>query len=66
MLTAIELAKKGELSVQPNPMVGCVIVKGEEIIGSGWHKMYGSHHAEVNAINDCLKKLFMRFLLTSE
>ena len=56
MLAAIELAKKGELSVQPNPMVGCVIVKGEEIIGSGWHKMYGSHHAEVNAINDCLKK----------
>ena len=49
MLEAIELAKKGEFSVQPNPMVGCIIAKGNKVIGRGWHKKYGSHHAEVNA-----------------
>lgn len=54
MLEAITLAKKGEFSVQPNPMVGCVITKGKQIIGRGWHKKYGSHHAEVNAIRNCL------------
>ena len=37
MARAIELAKKGQLKVQPNPMVGCVIVKNNKIIGEGWH-----------------------------
>ena len=55
MLEAIELAKKGEFSVQPNPMVGCIITKGNKVIGRGWHKKYGSHHAEVNAVRSCLK-----------
>jgi len=56
MLEAIELAKKGELSVQPNPMVGCIIIKGNKVVGRGWHKKYGSHHAEVNAVRSCLRK----------
>ena len=55
MLEAIELAKKGELSVQPNPMVGCIIIKGNKVVGRGWHKKYGSHHAEVNAVRSCLR-----------
>lgn len=55
MIEAIELAKKGELWVQPNPMVGCIIAKGNKVIGRGWHKKYGSHHAEVNAVRDCFK-----------
>jgi len=56
MARAIELAKKGQLKVQPNPMVGCVIVKNNKIIGEGWHREYGKEHAEINAIKNCKKK----------
>ena len=56
MARAIELAKKGQFKVQPNPMVGCVIVKNNKIIGEGWHKEYGKDHAEINAIKNCKKK----------
>lgn len=45
------LAKKGFGNVQPNPMVGCVIVFNDQIIGEGYHEKYGQVHAEVNAIN---------------
>jgi len=45
------LAEKGFGHVSPNPMVGCLIVHNGEIIGSGYHKIYGGPHAEVNAIN---------------
>ena len=57
MARAIELAARGRLKVQPNPMVGCVIVKNNKIIGEGWHKEYGKDHAEVNAIKNC-KRIF--------
>lgn len=55
MLRALELAALGRGFVSPNPMVGCVIVyeaPGQEprIIGEGWHRQYGSWHAEVNAV----------------
>ncbi len=50
MLRAIELAKLGMGQVAPNPMVGCVIVHEGLIIGEGYHRKYGSAHAEVNAI----------------
>lgn len=53
MKKAIELAKKGAGNVNPNPMVGAVIVKNGEIIGSGYHKEFGGPHAEVNAIDSC-------------
>ena len=56
MARAIELAKKGRLKVQPNPMVGCVIVKNNKIIGEGWHKEYGKDHAEMDAIKNCKRK----------
>lgn len=56
MKEAIELAKKGMGFVNPNPMVGAVIVKDGEIIGRGWHKKYGGLHAEREAFADCDNK----------
>lgn len=53
MKIAIELAKKGCGHVNPNPMVGAVIVKDNEIIGEGYHEKYGEFHAERNAITNC-------------
>ena len=52
MERAIELAKKGIGHTKTNPLVGCVIVKDEEIIGEGAHLKFGENHAEVNAIED--------------
>ncbi len=51
MLRCIELGKKGLGSTAPNPMVGCVIVCNNKIIGEGYTSPYGGAHAEVNAIN---------------
>lgn len=53
MLRAIELAKKGTGFVNPNPLVGAVIVKDGQIIGEGWHERYGEAHAERNALQNC-------------
>ncbi|MCF8298312.1 MAG: bifunctional diaminohydroxyphosphoribosylaminopyrimidine deaminase/5-amino-6-(5-phosphoribosylamino)uracil reductase RibD [Saprospiraceae bacterium] len=47
----LKLAKNGLGNVAPNPLVGCVIVNKEKIIGEGYHKEFGGSHAEVNAIN---------------
>lgn len=52
MKRAIELAKKGVGKVNPNPMVGAVIVKNGQVISEGYHMEYGKEHAEVNAINN--------------
>ncbi len=46
-----ELAKTGLGSVSPNPMVGCVIVHQDRIIGEGYHKKFGGPHAEINALS---------------
>ncbi len=51
MKRCLELAQLGAGSVSPNPLVGCVIVHNNAIIGEGYHKKYGEPHAEVNAIN---------------
>lgn len=56
MSRAIELAKNGIGATKTNPLVGCVIVRNEKIIGEGYHKVFGSCHAEVNAINDAKTK----------
>ncbi|WP_316741247.1 bifunctional diaminohydroxyphosphoribosylaminopyrimidine deaminase/5-amino-6-(5-phosphoribosylamino)uracil reductase RibD [Pedobacter antarcticus] len=56
MRRAVELATKGQGSVSPNPLVGCVIVKDGLIIGEGYHKKYGQAHAEVNAVNAVFTK----------
>ena len=46
----IDLALNGKGNTKTNPMVGCVIVHNDEIIGEGYHESYGGPHAEVNAI----------------
>ena len=56
MLRAVELAGLGRGKTNPNPIVGAVIVKNGVIIGEGWHKQYGSFHAEREAIFDCQQK----------
>jgi diaminohydroxyphosphoribosylaminopyrimidine deaminase / 5-amino-6-(5-phosphoribosylamino)uracil reductase len=50
---AIELARNGVGQVKPNPVVGAVVARGEQVIGEGWHERYGAAHAEVNAIEAC-------------
>jgi len=52
MRRALTLARKGEGSVSPNPLVGAVIVREGRIIGEGWHRCCGENHAEINAIRD--------------
>ena len=51
MSLAIQLAKKGLYYTEPNPRVGCVIVKNNQLIGQGWHQRAGQNHAEINALN---------------
>ena len=53
MRMALNLAKRGIGSVEPNPAVGAVITKANQIIGRGWHKKFGDPHAEINALEDC-------------
>lgn len=55
MQRAIDLAELGRGRTSPNPMVGCVIVKGNRIIGEGYHEEAGKPHAEVNALNNLLE-----------
>jgi diaminohydroxyphosphoribosylaminopyrimidine deaminase/5-amino-6-(5-phosphoribosylamino)uracil reductase len=56
MRIALELAARGIGSVEPNPVVGAIIVKRNQVIGSGWHKKFGGPHAEINALADCKKQ----------
>lgn len=53
MLRALSLARKGAGFVNPNPMVGAVIVKDGKVIGEGYHERYGQLHAERNALKNC-------------
>ncbi|MBR0484106.1 MAG: bifunctional diaminohydroxyphosphoribosylaminopyrimidine deaminase/5-amino-6-(5-phosphoribosylamino)uracil reductase RibD [Oscillospiraceae bacterium] len=53
MLRAVQLARNGIGFVNPNPLVGAVIVKNGNIIGEGWHEQYGQPHAERNALKNC-------------
>lgn len=55
MERALELAKQGIGKVNPNPLVGAVIVKNGEIIGEGYHECYGQAHAERNAVKNAKK-----------
>ncbi len=57
MTLAINEARRGIGSVEPNPAVGCIIEKGGQIIGKGYHKKYGEAHAEINALIDCQRSL---------
>ena len=53
MRQALALARRGAGRVNPNPMVGAVIVRDGRVIGQGWHQKYGGLHAERNALADC-------------
>lgn len=55
MLWAMELAERGKGFVNPNPLVGALIVRGDRIIGEGWHEYYGGLHAERNAFKNCIE-----------
>ena len=50
MARALQLAARGLYSAHPNPMVGCVLCRDDEIVGEGWHERAGEPHAEVNAL----------------
>lgn len=56
MELALELAVKGKGQVNPNPLVGAVVVKDGKIIGRGYHKYYGGPHAEVYALDEAGEK----------
>jgi diaminohydroxyphosphoribosylaminopyrimidine deaminase/5-amino-6-(5-phosphoribosylamino)uracil reductase len=53
---AARLALRGLGRVEPNPLVGCVIVRDGRVIGMGHHRRFGGPHAEIDAINDCLRR----------
>lgn len=56
MREALRLAEKGSMTTTPNPNVGCVIVKDDEIVGRGFHIKAGDAHAEVFALNEAGKQ----------
>jgi len=56
MARALQLARRGLYTTDPNPRVGCVIVKNGKIIGEGWHERAGQPHAEINALNQAGKQ----------
>ena len=50
MARALQLAKRGLYTTDPNPRVGCVIVRDGQVVGEGWHVRAGEPHAEVHAL----------------
>ncbi|MDD1641493.1 MAG: bifunctional diaminohydroxyphosphoribosylaminopyrimidine deaminase/5-amino-6-(5-phosphoribosylamino)uracil reductase RibD, partial [Methylococcaceae bacterium] len=52
MARAIQLAKMGRYTTDPNPRVGCVLVRNGVVIGEGWHVKAGLGHAEVEALKN--------------
>lgn len=51
MARAIQLAKHGIYTSEPNPRVGCVLVRDGQVVGEGWHQKAGEAHAEIHALN---------------
>ncbi|WP_438951145.1 bifunctional diaminohydroxyphosphoribosylaminopyrimidine deaminase/5-amino-6-(5-phosphoribosylamino)uracil reductase RibD [Porticoccus sp.] len=51
MARALQLAGRGRYTTMPNPMVGCVIARGDQVIGEGWHECAGEPHAEIHALS---------------
>jgi diaminohydroxyphosphoribosylaminopyrimidine deaminase/5-amino-6-(5-phosphoribosylamino)uracil reductase len=51
MRRALELAERGRGYVEPNPLVGAVVVRDGQIVGEGWHERHGEAHAEVHALS---------------
>src|SRR5437867_1967810 len=52
MRRALELAERGRGHVEPNPLVGAVIVRDGKVGGEGWHQRFGEAHAEANALTE--------------
>lgn len=50
MSRALQLARRGQFSTRPNPAVGCVLVRGGDVVGEGWHQRAGGPHAEIHAL----------------
>ena len=50
MIRALDLARRGLYSTDPNPRVGCVIARGGHVVGEGWHRYAGEPHAEIHAL----------------
>ena len=50
MARALQLAARGLYTTDPNPRVGCVLVKDSRVVGAGWHEYAGGPHAEINAL----------------
>ena len=50
MTRALRMAERGAFTTRPNPMVGCLIAHGDEVVGEGWHQEKGGPHAEVFAL----------------
>ena len=66
MLRAITKAEKFKYTAKPNPVVGAIIIKDNEIISEGYHEVYGKNHAEINAIKEAQKYLGKKFESFSE
>ena len=56
MRLALSLAQRGYGMTSPNPMVGAVLMKGDKIIGRGWHRRAGLPHAEIEVLRDAQKR----------
>jgi len=52
MARALRLAARGQYTAHPNPVVGCVLVRDDRVVGEGWHVRTGEAHAETNALGD--------------
>ncbi len=52
MVRALHLAERGMFTTMPNPRVGCVIARGSQVLGEGWHERSGEAHAETRAVAD--------------
>src|SRR5690606_16510824 len=56
MRLALQFARRGEGLVEPNPMVGAVVVSLDgQIVGQGWHRQFGGPHAEIHALREAGK-----------
>ena len=66
MLRVIKKAGQFKYTTKPNPVVGAIILKENEIIAEGYHEIYGENHAEINAIEEAKKYLGTKFQDFSE
>ena len=53
MRRALALARRGQGRVEPNPMVGAVMVRGSHVVAEGFHQLFGAPHAEINVLQQC-------------